>query len=335
MKVGGFFPLELPSPVEGNVWSLWGLDDKALCMRNARSALNLLIALRNPNAVWLPAYSCPALAQSVPPFVPVRFFPLDKDLSPDVAYLRTHVKKGDMVVAIDYFGRPPAADFCVMAVSTPDIIWVEDRAQAMHTGEDAWGGYELYSPRKLIGVPDGGILASKNLPLPVLENAFLPAPDFIHASLLRAEDATEAHNDQWYAANRTYENTMGVEDIPMSRISRAILKSTDARPLMEARRTNHTVLQEMLPDLAALERMDGDYVPFGFPIRVKESDRIANTLHAEGIFVARHWPELPSDAQEFHHEHVLARHMITLPVDHRYNPQQMEMMAKRVRMALR
>jgi len=333
-KTGGFFALEIPLAVtQHSVLSLWDMGGGLGYFTNARSAFHWLLQSMAPRTVWLPAYCCRALAQAVPEAMGVRYFPLGKNLSPDCDYLRKHVAAGDLVLAIDYFGRNPEGDFLELVTSMPEVTWVEDRAQAMQPAARAWGEYVLYSPRKLLGVADGGILASRKA-LDFGKQESIPSSDFIRPSLLRYEDVDETHNGIWYAAFREKENNMGVSAAPMSRLSHAILASTDARPLMQARRSNFAVLMELLHDVVLLPPEDKNFVPLGFPVRLKESRHVASQLHAQGIFAANHWPDMPSDSVEFANEHALAAEILTLPVDHRYGRADMELMAQLVKSAL-
>jgi len=334
MKIGGFFPLHLPERAKKNsVLALWGVPAHPhLFFGNARSALSCLLQLKKPAILWLPAYSCMALAEAAGG-TRLRFFPLRADLSPDADFLKSRVKPGEAVVAIDYFGRGPGPEFLKLVRSAPDILWIEDRAQAFLPAREPWGDYVLYSPRKLLGVPDGGILVSRWQALPAPEQPGHEDAGFLRAALLRYEDRDEKQNDVWYAAYTEQEENMQVSLRAMSRISRCILAAADPAPLMRKRKANYDALMAELGDIALLPAA-ADFVPFGFPVRVPERAKLASGLHAQGIFAAHHWPELPSPASQFAAEHRLAERLLTLPVDHRYGRREMRRIAAAVRKAL-
>lgn len=332
--IGGFFGLEPPSASSAlSLASLWQLDRLPhLAFANGRSALHHALAHRKPENIWLPAYCCHSLVEACRGVAPVHFYPLLPTLSPDVDYLMHNVADGDALLAIDYFGRNPAPEFLAMVEACPGIIWVEDRAQAMLPARRSWGDYVLYTPRKLLGVPDGGIITAPSGTLPVLEQPAHANDDYLKPSRTRAQDKDETQNTTWYALNQEYENNMRVAKTRMSDESLAILNTTDANALMDARRANYKLLADALGDIALLPPEES-FVPFGFPVCLPDRAKIANALYAQRIFAPRHWPDLPSP-ESFTFEHKLASESLTLPVDHRYGRQHMQRIIDTVRSAL-
>lgn len=319
-KIGGFFGLHLPEQAaRHNFLTLWGLQRRPhRFFANGRSALHQALIECSPKTLWLPAFCCASLMPATK--VAVRFFPITSAFSPDVDFLKTHVQAGDAVLAIDYFGLNPSRDFLHHAASTPGITWIEDRAQAMLPARKAWGDCVIYSPRKLLGVPDGGILVGAQGE----ETSWNADPAFIHAALLRYEDEEEQHNDTWYAAFTAQENAQRVSDTGMSRIGRHILAATDPRPLIRARQRNYATLNRLLPGRALIDANPRDFVPLGFPLRVRDRRKTVDTLAASGIFTGHYWPDMPSPAAEFVEAHRLAEELVLLPVDHRYDAQDMQ-----------
>lgn len=328
-KIGGFFGLELDAAMQTqSLLSLWDIPQKShWSFSNGRSALYALLQHVKPKTCWLPAYSCTSLAEGAA-HTNLRFFPLNKNLSPDCDYLKTHIAAGDAVQAIDYFGRNPDAEFIAFCKSRADIHWIEDRSQALLPSKTAWGDYVLYSPRKLLGVPDGGIIVGITKKLPDMQySEGATEADFIRPSLLRYEDKTEAHNAVWYRANVALEASLAVSQTPMSRISHYILNHVDVQSIITKRKANYAALMQALVSVALLPDDGADFVPFGFPIRVKDRQKIAATLHQNNIFAAHHWPELPSSQSDFPNEHFLSQQLITLPCDHRYDEVDMQRIA--------
>lgn len=317
---GGFFPLDLPfTKVEQNFFSLWGINQhNSIFTHTARTCLYHLLATLNKSRIWLPAYLCTELADAVSGVSDVKFYPITSTLSPDIQFLRQHITAGDFALAVDYFGKNPDVEFINFVKKSPDITWIEDRAQAIYPGTAPWGDYVLYSPRKILGVPDGGILTSNTHPLPKVSHPLFDSGTFLEAALLRYEDIEETENATWYAQFCDYENSLtALKNYPMSRISRAILASTDPTAIMAKRKRNYHYLYERMSDLAVLGDA-GDFVPLGFPIRVKNKRELLDRLHKNRIFASCHWNTLPVDDTEFAFEHQLSRQIITLPCDHRY-----------------
>ena len=235
---------------------------------NARSAFAALIQTVDPARVWLPAYICEELAKVVPE-ERLAFYPLGQKLTPVIDILESSTRPGDMVLGVNYFGRPPEPAFLHFLERRQDIVFVEDCAEAIDTGIPPWGHWRLFSPRKVIGVPDGGLLLDS---LTHFMTVALSSPLFdmliFEASLRRFEDEVETQNAAWHTANQMRERAETVSNRRMSRLSGALLHLLDPTPIIARRRANFSVLQERLTQLSFLKDQSPNYVPFGFPIRV-------------------------------------------------------------------
>jgi hypothetical protein len=319
--IGGFFELallDIPTLAD-SIWHAWSGDGcPVITAWTARAALSQLIVQKHPGRIWLPAYSCGELA-AVAPKTAVRFYRLDEMLSPDLRFLRQHVKAGDLVLAINYFGWPPSGDFVNFVSGMNDVIWVEDRAHCLWTEKAPWAPWVLYSPRKLVGVSDGGILISRDDA--VVDHAVLSEGDACLAlpELTRFEDTHAANNQNWYAAFRTREAQFSAKPLRLSRLTAALLQRIPVRPLVEARQRNFNFLAEQLAPYRAWEQETAGCAPFGLVIRANDAAELVGALAAERLFCARHWVDLAADAAGFPHEHALARSLVTLPCDHRYS----------------
>lgn len=339
--IGGFLGLELPSG-DGGLRRLWGLGSRAETWVNARSALAALLTVtRNP--VWMPAYLCSRFVATVPEDR-LRLYPLGPDLSPDTSWLAARASQGDLVLAVNYFGRPPGAAFLDFVAARPDLWFIEDCAQAIDTGAPAFGDWRLYSPRKLLGVPDGGVLVpcsarARCIELPESQaqpDDPMPAVGRAQPLLARFEDVDEAHNEVWYALNRAKESALGVSTRPMSRLAWELLGLLDVAAISQARKLNYAALARQLPDMALFRTTSPTFVPLGFPIRVPAAQRsgLLQRLYRERIFPAVHWHPLHSGSSAFEWEPEWSRTLITLPCDQRYSPADMVRLASLVCLAL-
>jgi hypothetical protein len=318
--IGSFFALgmiDIPATAD-SIWNIWCRDGAAaITAWTARAALTRLIQATAPARVWLPAYSCPEVASVAG--AALRFFPVDEDLSPKVGFLRRHLRAGDLIIATDYFGWPPSGEFQRFAAETPDIIWVEDRAHCLFTDDPPWATWILYSPRKVVGVADGGILVSRDgadgkIAVEQNVDASLALPE-----LMRFEDTAEMNNEAWYKVFKAREARFSAEPRPMSRMTAALLRRIPLAPLVEARRRNYRFLAERLGAFAAWPRRASAAAPFGLAIKVEDGAALGAALAEERLFCTRHWPVLAADPGEFAWEHEMARRLVTLPCDHRYD----------------
>ena len=317
---GGFFELELPDGGGTGILPFWQGTNRAACFLNARSALAALVATLKPGCVWLPAYLCDSLADAVPAGQR-RYYPVAPALSPAVAVLRQAVA-GDMVVGINYFGSLPAQDFLDFTRERPDLLFVEDCAHCLAPAEPAWGHWRLFSPRKLVGVADGGVLVAMNakLPLPGPAQAAKHPEHEWRAALLRFEDSGMERRAEWHAASQQREAAAAITDEAMTRLSHDLLFRLAAEPRITRRSDNYGALSERLSDWFFAPAGKKTGAPFAAILRVDAArrDTILSGLHSAGIFAATHWRGMPSPKADFPEEHGLSQELISLPCDHRY-----------------
>src|SRR6476661_5415079 len=106
--IGGFFELETPQPSSMGLARLWRAEATPWAFANARSAFAALIDVSPDANVWLPAFICKELGEAVP--LERRFFySLDGSLSPDFEVIEAEARSNDIVLAVNFFGRPPAS----------------------------------------------------------------------------------------------------------------------------------------------------------------------------------------------------------------------------------
>lgn len=329
--IGGFFGLA--SAGAGDLVAHWGAE-AAPGWVNATSALAALVAHLRPGAVWLPGYICAELVAAAGP-CPLRFFPLGADMAPDGAALEGRLAPGDLVLAANMFGRAPGAAWRAFVTAHPQVTFVEDCAQALDTGGPAWGDWRLYSPRKLVGVPEGGILVPVSGRAEGQADGLGPKePADAHgyarrlAPMAARAQAPETPG-QWHALHRAAEASQAVSDQAMSDAAWRLLATLEPAPMIAARKRNFAALARVLGDHAALPETDPAFAPMGFPVRVAAEARaqVLAHLHGAGVFAAVHWRDIPAPP-DFAADHARAASLITLPCDHRYGDAQMERVAE-------
>ncbi|MGH1541881.1 MAG: DegT/DnrJ/EryC1/StrS family aminotransferase [Arenicella sp.] len=324
--IGGVFSFEktIQTQKRTTVLNEWSKSAAAVDLfHNARSALRHILTDLKISRLWLPAYSCKELEQASDKLpLDVQYFPLDITLTPNTQWLKERLNPGDAVLAINYFGRPASIDWQTLVANSDKIIWIEDCAQSMDTGGTHFGDFRIYSPRKLLGVPDGGVLVDMKGQLcrPVFSS--LPNNRYLKPYQLRTEDPTGANHGSWYKAFQKAEAEMSAGNYPMSGLSSDLLQQTGIRAIIKPRITNYNYLYQELSDLALFNAPANNWAPLGFPIKLDhgtKADDLSQHLAMHRIFAPRHWQTLNSPANIFPLEHQLSKTLITLPCDQRYD----------------
>jgi hypothetical protein len=335
--IGGFFELhEADGASDGaSVLDAWAGHHAHVAFVNARSAFAGLARHFSMASIWLPAFSCTDLLDGLD-MARVKFYPLRDGFQPDLDVLGPLARAGDVVLITAYFGQSAMAATRTFAAERPDLWIVEDCAQALDPGA-LWSHWRLYSPRKLFGVADGGILVARD------QGSFLPAPEcpsdavgLWAAPLLRHEDPDGLNNAAWHAANQQKERSMTASLEAISRRSLDLLSRTSLQSLRAPRLRNWQILNK---DLRAWSALPSPLTspPLGYVIRVPSGRHkpLLAKLHAERIFAAVHWAEIAGPVHDFPLEQQWSRELVTLPCDHRYGEAEMDRIAARVASLLR
>jgi hypothetical protein len=335
--IGGMFALEL---IEGNASSNSkegaGLFHEPRCLlATARSAVNLLARALRPPTVWLPSYICGVVIDAARDVgTRVRFYPVDESLKISNNIWLAKIEPGDVLMFVDYFGFDTWRSYGP-EVKARGARVVEDACQAMLNKDfSPHADYVIVSPRKFVGVPDGGILlARKGRHLPAAE--FPAAPPWwllkaIEASILRSRFDRYNGDRNWFKIFQWVEANGPIEPCRMSDLSAMLLRRIDWPTIKTRRRRNYRFLLAELSDLAMFPVLPREVVPLGFPIRVKDRDRLRRALFRKQIYPAIHW-DLTLVPRKFAASHQLANEIMTLPCDQRYGVKEMKRMVAAVK----
>jgi len=329
--IGSVFPMSLDLPIDAidnSLWQGWTAGwSHVSSYSSARSALAALFGFKGIQRIWLPDFCCSALVEAAG-LVEIGWYETTPELDVSWPSLAHALRPGDAVLAIDYFGRAPRSGFLDLVRAQRDVLWIEDRAHALNPGRTAWGDVVLYSPRKLLGVGDGGVMVSQS-PLPGPSST--PTAPLPIAQSQRHQDPDGLRPDRWFPAFRTQEAAFCVDDGRMSDLTKTVLERVDGAVISARRQANARYLAAALQDLALWPIDPIDYAPLAFPICVADRDGLAQALAEQRIYCAKHWADLPNDPALFPGAHSLSVHILSLPCDQRYDERDMDRIVTAIR----
>ena len=314
--IGGYFGLS----IDAGTRLPW--LDSGTCVQSGRVALALALP-DTPKVLWVPAYFCPPVAAALGARGwTIRPYALGSDAGPsdDVS-----PSTGDRVLAVDYFGLTPAAVRNAVARFGADTV-IADHSLALYS-PPVHGIPTVYSPRKFVALPDGGVLAN------VDAVAVGPADEARSAwrsrhLLLRACGDVQGGRGPYAEAEASLEEDVAPR--AMSALTRALLGAADLVGSAERRKRNYDRLAEGLRALGYRPMDRGqDAVPLCCPVPGLDPARARPALADEGIFCAGYWPglHLPGD------DHVgrqWAEQTTFLPCDQRYDDADIDFMLERI-----
>jgi hypothetical protein len=307
--IGGYFELELPPPGHH-------FHQAALRFQSGRCALAHELLERSVRKLYVPYLSCASILEPLDfHHIEYNFYRLSEEMEIEEPPI---LAADERLLYIDYFGIKSAYASTLAGSYGGSLIL--DNTQSFFTPPPNQSP-TFYSPRKFLGVPDGGYL---NTTAPVPRSHFVdaaPQGDYTHL-IGRITDGPQLHFREFQAseARLRYSGRR-----PMSRLSERLLASIDYEYAMERRKTNFAFLHVALEpynrlDLAGVSNPG----PFCYPLRTSAVGLRGKLIEAR-IFVATYWPEvlerLPDPGFP---EHSLVNEIIPLPVDQRYSESDME-----------
>lgn len=143
-------------------------DERAIWLSRSAWALRLVADWRRRSTgaapvVWVPAYFCnQSLALLRAAGVELVFYPVRDDFECDWAACSALAaeRSVDLFVIVHYFGRASDVSRARRLCKEKGAILVEDATHALRAGSGIGGSgdFVLYSPHKLLAVPDGAVL---------------------------------------------------------------------------------------------------------------------------------------------------------------------------------
>jgi len=258
----------------------------------------------------------------------LEFFPIGSDLAVASLDWLDLLVPGSLVVLIDYFGFPCDAQL-TQEIQRHGAFVLEDASQALlstHVG--LYSDFVVYSPRKTVGVPDGGILQYKRGHSPKAVKLLPPPYEWwlkaLEACIGRREFDKFGGERQWYELFREIEATYPLGPFQMSELSEVLLLTAfDYPAIAQARRENFLLLADRLVGFAVFKTLDDQTVPLGFPVTLTNRDAVRQALFEHQIYPPVHWMIGECIPGMFVDSHNLSRRIMTIPCDQRLNKNDM------------
>lgn len=314
--IGGHFELELRN---GKAY-----HPDALALNNGRNSLLYVLKAKQIRTLHVPRYICNSVIKTVESEgVSINFYDLETDFSPKLRHC--NFKSNEFLLYVNYFGLGETI-IDSLITKTPNIII--DNTQAFFSprrdGIDA-----IYSPRKFFGVPDGGYLYTNTL-LNLSLEAEESSRRFTH--LIQRVEKGYDNSKQLYLRHEDTINHLSLKK--MSLLTARILKSIDYDAVLKRRLRNMQLYHSKLAGINDLS-VPTTIAPIIYPLYLKgKGDDLRQILKKKGIIVTRYWASAFDRLSPDTFEDDLATDLIGLPIDQRYNDEDISYVSKTIKSLL-
>lgn len=317
-EIGGYFQLELQQKKQS-------FYDSLLHLNSGRSALMYILKARKYSKIYIPYFTCDAVLKPIVNLkISYEFYDVNNDLEPIFDF--DIVKDNEAVILTNYFGIK--SKYISRSYNKTKNIIV-DNAQALFS-KPINEIDTFYSPRKFMGIPDGGLLSSTIKYDEILEQG-ISYDKMIHL-LKRIDLGAQAA----YLDFQKVESMLEREEImKMSHLTKSLLSSIDFEFVKEKRIENYTFLHNQLKQFNDLNlELSTECVPLVYPFKTQRTNEIRNLLLNENIFCAKYWPNVLDWCNENENSYKLTQEIIAIPIDQRYEQSQMDQIIKLIKTVL-
>jgi dTDP-4-amino-4,6-dideoxygalactose transaminase len=296
--------------------------------------------------------------------VPVRTYPIRRDLRPDMAALeRLCTPDIRVLLVIHYLGWPQPMEELQQLCRRRGLILVEDCALSLLSQDGSrplgtFGDYAVFCLYKTLPLPNGALLVQSTKSLPELSGLSLRACTIrsvagrsmeLMLGWLRSRHEMTGRGlvSLKKAAGRAL-NALRVRrhplgdigfdvsqvNIAMSSLSQHLIRRLDYAQIVRTRRRNFALLRARLHGKVTMLREDlpEGMAPLFFPLLVQDKQAAAEHMWNEGVEAVQFWNDgiAGFDGEPDSDARFLRRHVLELPIHQEVTASQVEYIADKV-----
>lgn len=316
-------PKEIGGYIEFEHYHGKQFHEGAIKLNCSRNCLAYMIKLHNIKHIYIPYFLCDSVMNICIKYeVKVSFFYIDKNflpIIPDVDFSKA------WLYLVNYYGQLTNETIVKLSESIQNLI--VDNVQSFFQ-QPVKHVSTIYNCRKFFGVADGAYLYSDKTLNSELERDYsYNRMDFL---LGRFERNASVFYSKYVANNELFSN----EPIKkMSILTENIMCSLDYERIKTIRTDNFTFLHEHFKNLNKLNLI----IPsgaFAYPLYIENGTEIRKKLQLDKIYIPTLWPDVFNLCKENELENQFAQNILPIPVDQRYELDDMAYMTERIKIYL-
>lgn len=286
--------------------------------------------------ILCPAYSCWSM---IAPFEftgwTVVYYRLNEDLTIDEKFLEEQLRfyKVDAILTINFYGSASTQNTIAKVKAHNDKITViEDFSHCTFCLDKIFNDevdFYVTSIRKSIGICDGALVLSKKPTNKAYIQREAPAFGELRLKAQRQKGRyafTKSLNDKEVFLSELRQGETMIDTLdgvhPISELSMKMIEAINGEEIAFARQENMKHLWKLLNGqvkmIPGLERSFGG-APFSLPILVGNRDEVQKRLAQQGVYAPVLWPIGENARKTCRVSAYVSDHMLSLPVDQRYD----------------
>jgi len=300
-EIGGYFELEL-NPIKKEY------HPRAIKLNSGRYCLQYILRAKKYNKIFLPSYICDSVLQPINnENLSYEFYSINQGFEP---LFNKPINDDECFLYVNYFGiNSKNVNKCVAKYENLIIDNSHAFFEFPHKNIDTF-----YSARKFFGVPDGAYLYSNiDTDISLKREISLDRMNFL---LKRIENSAQ-EGYPLFQINESYFDICGLKR--MSHLTKRLLSSIDYEICQKIRNRNFLFLHEKLSKYNDFD-IDRDTIngPMVYPF-MNPAINLKEKLIEKKIYVATYWNDVKNRVNSNSFEYKLANFLIPLPIDQRYN----------------
>lgn len=310
---------EIGGYIELDAYHLPMLHDGSVALNCGRNALAYLLRARKIKKLWIPRFICDSVTGVCErEGVPYSLYSIGFDFLP-----AQEITLGDneWLYFVNYYSQIDNGKISEYVRKYQRVIVdnVQSYFQPVIPGVDT-----IYTCRKYFGVSDGAFLYTDA----VLEEKISQDESFERMRFLLGRferPASEFYGE--YVANNDLFATEPIKR--MSKLTENLLHAIDYEAVRKRRTENFRLLDAWFRNKNRLNLITPSGA-FMYPLYIENGGIIRRKLQEKGIYIPTLWPDVFDICQKTDLEYDMAQNILPLPVDQRYDNEDMEYLAKEV-----
>ncbi|KPZ52378.1 hypothetical protein AN391_03709 [Pseudoalteromonas sp. P1-13-1a] len=313
MSIGGYNELNLHNRNTE-------IQPSAYQFQSARAALYAYLNATKIKTLYVPNYICDSIFPALRALsVEIKFYSVNEQLLP-IDYPKLTKKSDSRILLVNYFGLLNEQIKTLTAIEPG--LFIVDNSQALFC-EHIEGTTSIYSPRKFLGIPDGGFLRTAEK-ISVPETRYDASENVGHL-LLRAAGDVKAGYARFLSAEEALECFIPKR---MSVISAHLIKCAGINAIKEKRQRNYRLLYTEFKSFNQLDLPIDNQVPLCYPLQLAfDITSICNEFITKSIYLPRYWrSDFNGDVGRAMYENTLF-----IPIDERISSDELKNLIKLIK----